>query len=244
MLKFSILTLFPEALRPYLETSMLRKATERKLVQIKLVNPRDFTLDPSTPLRAGKRRQADDRPYGGGPGMVLKAEPLLRAVASLKLPTSLKLRGTSKIIITSPRGKQFTNELAAKWAKKYKEIVIIAGHYEGIDARVKKILSARGGSAFGGKVEEISVGPYTLTGGEVPALVMVDAVTRRLPGVLGKSESLEERRIAPEETYTRPEVLVFPFDKAHGKQKKYKVPPVLLSGHAANIAKWRQAKVC
>src|SRR3989344_5391671 len=177
MLKFSILTLFPEALRPYLETSMLRKATERKLVQIKLVNPRDFTLDPSTPLRAGKRRQADDRPYGGGPGMVLKAEPLLRAVASLKLPTSLKLRGTSKIIITSPRGKQFTNELAAKWAKKYKEIVIIAGHYEGIDARVKKILKAA--PTFGKVgVQEISVGPYTLTGGEVPALVMVDAITR------------------------------------------------------------------
>src|SRR3989344_1824231 len=146
-MKFTILTLFPEAIKSYLETSMLRKATERKLVQIKLVNPRDFTQDPSTPLRAGKRRQADDRPYGGGPGMVLKAEPILRAVASLKLKAkSRKL----KAVITSPRGKQFTNELAAKWAKKYKEIAIIAGHYEGIDARVQQILKARGGSAFGG----------------------------------------------------------------------------------------------
>ncbi|HEY4504669.1 MAG TPA: tRNA (guanosine(37)-N1)-methyltransferase TrmD [Candidatus Paceibacterota bacterium] len=219
MLKFHILTLFPEALRPYLETSMLRKAAERKLVQIKLVNPRDFTLD--------KHHKADDRPYGGGPGMVLKAEPILRAISKLEARNSKQKKSfgfrNSKFVLTSPRGKQFTNAMAAKWAKQYEQIVIIAGHYEGIDARVKKIL----------KAEEISVGPYTLTGGEVPALVMVDAITRRLPGVLGKEESLEEKRIAPEQTYTRPEILTF-------KGKKYRVPKVLLSGHAANIAKWRE----
>src|SRR3989338_6944886 len=158
--------------------------------------------------------------------MVLKAEPLLRAVASLKLPTSLKLRGTSKIIITSPRGRQFTNEMAAKWAKKYKEIVVIAGHYEGIDARVKKIL----------KAEEISVGPYTLTGGELPAMIMIDAITRRIPGVLGKSESLEESRVASGEVYTRPESFKF-------RGKTYKVPKILLSGHNRNIESWRMTKM-
>lgn len=190
---------------------MLWKAQGRKLIDVKLINPREFTQD--------KHRKADDRPYGGGPGMVLKAEPLLRAISKSKISKN------AKIVITSPRGKEFTNKLADSWVKKYKEIVIIAGHYEGIDGRVKKIL----------KAEEISVGPYTLTGGELPALIMVDAITRRIPGVLGKHDSLEEERVASGEVYTRPECFKF-------KGKSYRVPKILLSGHHKNITSWRSTK--
>ena len=220
MIRFSILTLFPEAIRPYLDSSMLWKAQKDKKIKVNLINPRDFTSD--------KHHRADDRPYGGGPGMVMKAEPILGAISKLKVRNS-KQKGfeirNSKFVLTSPRGKEFTNKLAAQWAKKYQNIVLIAGHYEGIDARVKKILQA----------EEISVGPYTLTGGELPALVIVDAVTRRLPGVLGKSESLEELRVASGEVYTRPETLKF-------KGRSYRVPKILLSGHHKNIKIWRAKK--
>jgi len=206
--RFSIITLFPEAIEPYLNSSMLWKAQRDKKIKVNLVNPRDFTSD--------KHHKADDRPYGGGPGMVMKAEPILRAVKKSKVKGK-----KSKVIVTSPRGKLFSNKLASTWAKKYKNIILIAGHYEGIDARVKKIL----------KAEEISVGPYTLTGGELPALVIVDAVMRRLPGVLGHDKSLEENRVASGEVYTRPEVLIW-------KTKKYNVPKVLLSGHHKEIENW------
>lgn len=190
---------------------MLRKAKEKKIISVGFVDPREFTKD--------KHRKADDRPYGGGPGMVLKAEPLLRAVVGLKLKNK---KSKLKIIITSPRGKQFTNEMASVWARKYKSIIIIAGHYEGIDERVKKIL----------KAEEVSVGPYVLTGGELPAMIMIDSVTRRLPGVLGKSESLEEKRVASGKVYTRPEIIVW-------RGGKYRVPQILLSGHHREIDSWR-----
>lgn len=203
-MKFHVLTLFPEAIRPYLDSSMLWKAQKDKKIKISIINPRDFTRD--------KHKRADDRPYGGGPGMVMKAEPVLRATGKMK----------GKFVLTSPRGKQFTNKLASDWTKKYKEIVIIAGHYEGIDARVKKIL----------KCEEVSVGPYTLTGGELPALIMIDAITRRLPGVLGHDQSLEESRVASSEVYTRPESFKF-------KGKTYRVPKVLLSGNHKKIEAWR-----
>jgi tRNA (guanine37-N1)-methyltransferase len=123
----------------------------------------------------------------------------------------------------SPRGKVFTQVYAKNLAKKYSDVVLISGRYEGIDARVKKIL----------KAEEVSVGDYVLTGGELPALTIIDAVSRNIPGVLGTFESLEDERVASGEMYTRPEVLEY-------KKKKHKVPEVLLSGHAANIDKWRR----
>ena len=124
--------------------------------------------------------------------------------------------------------------MAAEWAKKYDRIIMIAGHYEGIDERVKKIFSAKDGSVSGGKVKEISIGPYVLTGGELPAMVVIDAVSRHIPGVLGKGESLEERRLGigiP--VYTRPEVFEW-------KGKKYSVPKVLLSGDHKKIENWRR----
>lgn len=212
-MKFSIITLFPESLDSYRDSSMIKRATLRKLISIQAVNPRDFCTD--------SHKKADDKPYGGGPGMVMKAFPLVQAVDSLHL----KKDARRKILIMSPRGKQFTQKEAQQYAKKYDDLILIAGHYEGIDARVKKIL----------KAEEVSVGPYTLTGGELPALTIIDAVSRHIPGVLGKTISLEEKRVASGETYTRPEVLTY-------KGKKYRVPTVLLSGHHKNIDSYRSKK--
>ncbi len=209
-MKFSVITIFPESLGSYLNSSMIKRAEARKLISVHAINPRDYTDDP--------HKKADDKPYGGGPGMVMKAVPIVKAVSAIKLRKGSK----RKILIMSPRGKQFTQAQAKKFAKQYNEIVLIAGHYEGIDARVKKIL----------KAEEVSVGPYTLTGGELPALLIIDAVSRHIPGVLGKTESLEEGRVTSGETYTRPEVITF-------KGKKYRVPKVLLSGHHKNIDSYR-----
>ena len=141
---FHVITLFPELIENYTAHSIMKRGIEKKLFSVKAVNPRDFAED--------KHNKADDRPYGGGPGMVLKAEPILRAVDSLKLGIKKK-----KILIMSPRGKTLTNAYAKNLVTRYSDIVLIAGHYEGIDARVKKIL----------KAEDVSVGPYVLTGGEM-----------------------------------------------------------------------------
>ena len=205
MKKFTVISTFPNLMESYLSDSILARAIKAKKLSVKFVNPRRFATD--------KHHKTDLRPYGGGPGMVMLAEPILRA-------TSAASRG--RVIIFSPQGKLFTNKIAARLAKEKKDIVLIAGRYEGIDARVKKIL----------KAEEYSIGDYVLTGGELPALVVIDAVARQLPGVLGKEESLEEKRPASREIYTRPEVLEW-------QGKKYHVPKVLLSGHQANITAWR-----
>jgi len=171
--------------------------------------------------------QVDDRPYGGGPGMVLRAEPILKAVeAALKKAriknSELRIKNKeSEIINFSPSGKLFTNAEAEKLKKK-KDIVLICGRYEGIDARASKILKAK----------EYSVGPYVLTGGELPAMILIDSISRRIEGVLNKNESLEENRVSSSEVYTRPEAFEY-------KGKKYKVPAVLLSGHAKNIEEWK-----
>ncbi len=202
----------------------MKRAQEKKLLSFSFYNPRDFVT--------GKHRkvwpdgnvssQVDDRPYGGGPGMVLRAEPILRAFS--KARSSKLVAQSVEVILLSPSGKQFTNAEAEKLSKK-KNIIFISGRYEGIDARVKKILKAK----------EYSVGPYVLTGGELPALTMIDAISRRIPGVLGKLESLEENRISTSEIYTRPEVLVW-------QKKKYKVPKVLLEGNHKKIEEWKRGR--
>jgi len=209
MLTFHIITLFPDILKDYADGSILGRAQKNKKVKITFSNPRDFAKD--------KHKKADDKAYGGGPGMVMKAEPILRAVQ--------KAIGNKKAksIILAADGKQFTNGYAQKLAKEQKNIVLIAGHYEGIDERVRKIL----------KAEKISVGPYIVTGGELPAMLIVDAVARQVPGVLGKEESIEEKRIASGEVYTRPEMFAF-------KKKKYRVPKVLLSGDHKKITAWQK----
>lgn len=213
MLTFHIITLFPESFGSYLKSSIIGRALKNKKIKVKFYNPVNFVRG-----KPARRPFVDDRPYGGGPGMVLKAEPILRTVEKIK-----KL--TAKIILFTPSGKQFTNILAARWAKNFHHLILICGRYEGVDARVKKILRA----------EEISAGPYVLSGGELPALIVIEAMTRQLPGVLGKDESVEERRVSSSETYTRPAALTW-------RGKKYRVPPVLLSGHHREIQKWKRAK--
>lgn len=214
-MRFTILTLFPEACEAYFNTSILKRAQIKKLISINIIDIRRFTND--------KHNTADDKPYGGGPGMVLKAEPILKAVDSLRF----RVRGQKKkikIIISSAAGKKFTNTMAKNYALQTANLILIAGHYEGIDERVKKIL----------KAEEVSIGPYVLTGGELPVMVMVDAIVRHIPGALGHAKSLEGARFGiGVPSYTRPEVIVY-------KGKKYRVPSVLLSGDHKRIEEWRK----
>jgi tRNA (guanine37-N1)-methyltransferase len=211
---FHVISLFPAALDSYITESIIGRAVKNKLIKIKFYNPRDFVK--GTP---GGYKPTDDRPYGGGPGMVLRAEPIIKTIQ--KIVSKLKPK-TYHLVLFTPSGKQFTNQVGATWVKKYTDIILICGRYEGVDARVKKIF----------KAEEISIGPFVLTGGELPAMIVLDAMARQVPGVLGKAESLEESRLASSEVYTRPEVLEY-------KGKKYRVPKVLLSGHAAKIEEWK-----
>lgn len=212
-LTFHIVTLFPEAFGSYLGASIIGRAIREKWIQVKFYNPRDYTVN--------KWHRVDQRPYGGGPGMVLEAQPFLKAVQ--------KALGKKKGVVYffDASGKQFTNTDARTLARKStaKDIVLIAGHYEGIDARVQKILKAK----------KISIGSYTLTGGELPAMVVIDAVSRQIPGVLGTFESIEEERVSSSEVYTRPEVLKW-------AGKNHRVPNVLLSGNHAKIEEWRKQK--
>ncbi len=222
---FHLITLFPDVCRIYTDSSILGRAQKRdkgkgakvtgQKIKVDFYNPRDFSTD--------KHKKVDDRPYGGGPGMVLAAEPILKAwqkaVGGKKQALAT---GRVKTLIMSPRGRQFTNVVAQEYAEQFDHLVLISGRYEGIDARVKEILGA----------EEVSIGDYVLTGGELPSLVIVDAVARQIPGVLGEHESLEESRTTNGETYTRPEVLKY-------RKQSYAVPKVLMEGDHAAIERWR-----
>lgn len=215
-MKFHFLTIFPEMINAYLGESILKRAKEKKLASFDVRNIRDYTKD--------KHRKTDDRPYGGGPGMVMTAEPILRSAEKLRvLGSSKNKKARIAYVQLSPSGKLFTNEIAKQFAKKYSDVVFICGRYEGVDDRVRKIL----------KADEYSIGNFVLTGGELPALVMTDAIVRQIPGVLGKGESLEEARIASPRVYTRPEILVW-------KKKNHKVPKVLLKGNHKDIEEWRR----
>lgn len=210
---FHIISLFPHAFDSYFGESIVKRAIEDKKIKVSFYNPRDYVVN--------KWRRVDRPPYGGGPGLVIEAEPVAKAIEAAKK----KAKGTSKIIFLSPRGKELTNEYAAKTAKKYKHLILVCGRYEGIDARVKKIF----------KMEEVSVGNYVLTGGELGAMIIADVVSRQVPGVLGNQDSIEERRVSTGEVYTRPEVLAY-------KGKNYRVPKILLSGHKAKIEEWKQKR--
>jgi len=182
-MRFDIITLFPEAFS-YLQTSIIKKAQEKGIIKIKFWNPRDFTFD--------KHKTVDDRPYGGGPGMVIKFEPVYLALEKAKKEYRTKKR---KIILTSPAGKIFNQNLAQKLSQE-KQIIIICGHYEGIDARIEKFVDLK-----------ISLGKFMLSGGEIPAMAIVDAVSRFLPGVLHNPLSQEEKRFGKLYSlpvYTRP----------------------------------------
>jgi tRNA (guanine37-N1)-methyltransferase len=207
---FHIVTLFPESFDSYFAASIIGRAIKDKKIKVSFYNPRDFTKN--------KWSRVDQSPYGGGPGMVLEAESVLRAAQK-----AIGSKKDVEVIFFDASGEAFTNVYARTVVKKKKHIVMICGRYEGVDARVQKILKAK----------KVSIGPYTLTGGELPAMVIVDAVSRQIPGVLGTFESIEEERISSAEVYTRPEVLKW-------KGKTYKVPPVLLSGNHAEIEKWKK----
>ncbi len=208
MIHFHIITLFPESIEPYLQSSILGRAREKKLIKVSYYDPKKFAV--------GKHKRVDQRPYGGGPGMVLEPQAMLRAADKA-------LKGKTRVekIFFATDGPVFDEGMAKKLAKK-KDILFICGRYEGVDARVPKILKAK----------PVSVGPYVLTGGELPAATLVDAIARFVPGVLGKIESLERNRVSSPEVYTRPDVLLW-------KKKKYTVPDVLKSGHHAQIDSWK-----
>jgi tRNA (guanine37-N1)-methyltransferase len=214
---FHIVSLFPGAFESYLGESILKRALEDKKIKVFFYNPRDYSDK--------KGERVDDKPYGGGPGMVIEALPTMRALDKAVSKAKALSKGKKpkvKIVWFSPSGKQFDTEYAKKAAKDYPHIVFVCGRYEGIDARVKK--------AF--KVEEVSVGPFVLTGGELPAMIVMDSVSRQIEGVLGNFSSREEERVASPDAYTRPATVSF-------KGKNYKVPPVLLGGNHAKIDEWR-----
>lgn len=204
-MKFDVLTLFPEMFTP-LKESIIGKAVEDKKIELNLINIRDFSKD--------KHKKVDDTPYGGGAGMVMKADVVYDAYESVK-------EEGAKVIFLSPQGKTLNQDKVKNLAKE-KHIILLCGHYEGIDQRViDEIVD-----------EEISIGDYVLTGGELPAMVLIDSVSRYVEGVLNK-ESVEEEsftnNLLEYPQYTRPEIF-------HG----IKVPEVLLSGHHENIKKWRE----
>ncbi len=216
MLRFHLITLFPEACDAYLNASILGRARKNKKISVSYQSPRDYVDN--------KWGKVDERPYGGGPGMVMQALPIVRAA---KKAVGRK-KGKKAFVWFSPSAPAFTNKEADKLAA-FDDIVLICGRYEGIDERAAKILKTMG------TLKRYSVGEATLTGAEVPAMALVDAVSRRLTGVLGKDESVEERRVSSGEVYTRPEEIVF-------EKKKYRVPKVLISGHQAKIEEWKKGR--
>lgn len=209
MIKFHIITIFPEALEKYASESLLGKAREKGLIEIILHDLREYSED--------KHRSVDDRPYGGGPGMVMMVEPIYKAVKEIKE----KSEGRVKTVLFSTRGSKFDRDKARELSG-FDEVIMICGRYEGVDERVAEHIAD----------EEISMGEYVLSGGELPALIVTEAVSRYIPGVLGKEESLEDIK-GSYPVYTRPEAFA-----AEGKE--WEVPDVLISGNHKEIEKWRK----
>lgn len=219
MKKFDIITLFPDSVSSYVKSSLMERAAKRKLLRIRAVNLRDFA--------EGRHRTTDLPPFGGGPGMVLKPEPIWKAVSKLKDERrKTKDKRKTRVILFSLRGRKFTQKEAKRLAK-YEHLIFICGRYEGVDERVARYLAD----------EELSIGDFVLSGGELPALVVVEAVARNIKGFLGKAESREDVK-GSYPTYTRPPVLEV---KIKGRKKKLEVPKVLLGGNHAEIEKWRKA---
>ena len=204
-MKIDILTIFPEMFEP-LKESIIKRAVEKNILEINLINIRDFSLD--------KHHKTDDTPFGGGAGMVMTCQPLYDAIKSIKKENSV-------IVYMSPRGKTLCQKVVEDYAK-CEHLIIICGHYEGIDERILEIFS----------VKEISIGDYVLTGGELPAMVFVDAVSRYVEGVIKKESTMEEsfsNGLLEYPQYTKPQDFM-----------GYKVPEVLTNGNHAEIAKWRK----
>jgi tRNA (guanine37-N1)-methyltransferase len=210
MKKLQVITLFPEMFDGVLNTSMLWKAQEQKAVEFRMVNLRDFGL--------GARKRVDDTPYGGGDGMLLKPEPLFAAVENAK-----KYDPSAKVVIMTPRGERWKQTTAQAWADDDAGYIFICARYEGYDERILTVVD-----------EEVSVGDYVLTGGELPAMTVIDSIVRLIPGVLGGENS------AAIESFSDGETLEFPQYTKPAEFNGMKVPDVLLSGNHAEIAKWRE----
>lgn len=211
-MRIDIITIFPEVIRPYFEHSILKIAQRKKKLKVYVHNLRDYTLD--------KHRKVDDRPFGGGAGMVLSADPFFRAVGDIKRSTKGEGRGT-KVILLSPRGKPLSHKLTVRFAR-YKQLILLCGHYEGVDERVSKHLVD----------DEVSIGDYILTGGELAALTLADAVVRLIPGVLGHKDSNKDESF-------KAGLLEYPQYTRPADYKGYRVPEVLLSGNHKMIKEWR-----
>jgi tRNA (guanine37-N1)-methyltransferase len=230
-MQFDIITIFPDMFESYFSESIIKRAQDKKLIKINIHNLRDYTKD--------KHKTVDDTPYGGGAGMVLKVEPIFAAVQKLKTKKSRLIGEQAKTILLSAKGKKFDQKMARKFSK-LDQIILICGRYEGVDERVAKHIAD----------EEISIGDYVLTGGELPAMIITDAISRLIPGVIKKESLLEEsfsfdkksgkenkqeaesrkrkaRREYPQ--YTKPEVF-----------KKWRAPKILLSGNHKKIEEWKQ----
>ena len=210
MRKFQVITLFPQMFEPVFSSSMMWKAQKENIVKLTTIDLRDFGLGP--------RKQVDDTPYGGGDGMLLMPEPLFNAVAYAK-----KQDPSAKVVLMTPRGKRWEQSAAQNWSEAKHGYIFICGHYEGYDERILQLVD-----------EQVSVGDYVLTGGELPAMTIIDSIVRLIPGVLGGENSATEESFADGETleypqYTRPQ-----------NYNGLEVPEVLLSGNHAEIAKWRK----
>ncbi|MDD4290612.1 MAG: tRNA (guanosine(37)-N1)-methyltransferase TrmD [Patescibacteria group bacterium] len=212
-MEFNIITIFPHILDSYYKESILGRAQKNKIIKINYINLRDFTND--------KHRSVDDSPYGGGAGMILKVEPIIKAIKSIRK------KRNSKIILLDPKGKKYNQKRATEFSK-LNQIIFVNGYYEGIDARIDKFVD-----------EKISLGDFVLTNSELACAIIIDSVSRLIPKVLGNKESLkyESHNDGLEyPQYTRPKIFKY-------KNKNYKVPKVLLSGNHKEIENWRKSKI-
>ncbi len=224
MIRFDIITAFPEAFDSYFNVSILKRARKKKLIDLRVYNLRTWAKD--------RHKTIDDRPYGGGAGMVLKVEPIWKAVKFLKSKIKKEKFKKVRVILFSAKGRVMTQQDVRRWSK-YDRLILICGHYEGVDERVAKYIAD----------EEISIGEYVLSGGEIPAMVVVDAITRIVPGALGNEYSIEEESFSKPgyreyPQYTRPEVFKIKDEK--GRIKELRVPKILLSGNHQKILEWRK----
>ncbi len=223
-MQFDVITIFPNLFDSFLNESLIKKSIQKKVNKICVHDLRHWSKN--------KHKQVDDRPYGGGPGMVLMAEPIIKSVTALKRKNTKikrKVPFKSKVILLSPAGKQFNQKIAKRFSK-LDQLILICGRYEGVDARVNKIID-----------EKISIGPYILSGGEIPAMVIIEAVSRLVPGYLGNPKSLNEETQFDKNNkkieypqYTRPEIIEI-------GGKKYRVPKILLTGNHQKIKEWRES---
>lgn len=220
-MKFDILTLFPEMFDSYFNESIIKRARQKKIIEIVFHNFRQYAKD--------KHNTVDDKPYGGGPGMILMVEPIDKALRAVKK------KKKRRVIMMSPAGKRFTQRDAERLAK-YEQLILLCGRYEGFDCRIDDLVD-----------EKISIGDFVLAGGELPAMIIVEAVSRQIPGVLGNKDATAEETFSGDleyveyPQYTRPESYKVKYQKS--KVKNLRVPKVLLSGNHAEIRKWRNEQI-